>query len=97
MTTTDLALWKLNATANVDSRQDNRAWTTSQANSYTYAPIIAFDSSVMGNSASSKASAETDAKFSDENGFTGKNAQTTMIALGAVGILAIGGIILLKK
>ena len=99
MATNDFALWRINTDINAqrDERQDNRAWTTSQANSYTYAPIFAFDSSVMGNTARSNASAEASAQFSDEQGFTGKNAQTTMIALGAVGILTIAGIVLLEK
>lgn len=81
-------LYDMNIYAQQDKRTDSRAYTSSQANSYTYAPIYAYNSSVMGNTAKSNADAQTDAKFSEESGFTGKNAQTVLLGLGAAAIVA---------
>jgi hypothetical protein len=76
-------LWDINTSLGVDSRQDNRNF--SQANSYTFAPIYAFDSNVVGNTA--KSNAESDQRTSSEQGFTGKNAQTVLI----VAVIAVIG------
>lgn len=94
--TYEMALARLNVNAQQDRRTDSRSYVSSQANSYTYAPIYAFDSSVMGNTARSNASAETDAKYSDEQGFTGKNAQTVAIALG-LAVVGAGAVYVLTK
>jgi hypothetical protein len=84
-------LYDMNLNAYFDSRQDNRNFSTSNANSYTFAPIYAFDSSVMGNSAKSNASAESELRASNEQGFTGKNAQTVLIALG-IAVIGVGAV-----
>ena len=86
----------MNIYAQRDERQDNRSF--SQSNSYTIAPIFAAEnSSVWGNSADSSATAKTSAKNSKEDGFTGGNAQNTLIA-GIVVIAVVGtGYVLLKK
>ena len=86
-------LWDLNANAYVDSRQDNR--NMSQANSYTFSPYIAYPgSTISGNKASSSATAEIEQ--ANPTGFTGKNAQNTLIAVGAVGVLAVAAFAYLK-
>jgi len=89
-------LWEVNVNAQRDERQDNRKLVYTNANSYTQANIYAINSSVMGNTAKSSASAETDAKFSDEQGFTGKNAQTAIIGVG-VAVAAAGLVYALVK
>ena len=89
-------LWDVNVNAQRDERQDNRSF--SQSNSYTIAPIFAAEnSSVWGNSADSAATAKTDAKNSKEDGFTGGNAQNTLITLGVAAGAAGLIYILLKK
>jgi hypothetical protein len=86
-------LWDFNANAYVDSRQDNR--NMSQANSYTFAPYIAYPgATISGNKASSSATAE--AEQANADGFTGKNGQNVLIAVGAVGVAAALGYVLLK-
>jgi len=91
------ALWDFTSTINAqrDERQDNRNY--SQANAYTYAPIIAFESSVWGNEAGSSATAKTDSKQSKEDGFTGGNAQNVLVAGVVVTAVVLGATFLLKK
>ena len=91
-------LWDINTNVNAqrDERQDNRS--LSQSYSTVIAPIFAGENSkVYGNSADATSKASTDAKNSKEDGFTGGNAQNTLIAggivLGAAGLIYV----LLKK
>ena len=88
----------LNANAYVDSRQDNRTSTVSYANSYTYAPIIAYENaSVWGNSAEANSTAKTSSEQRQEDGITGKNIQTVAVVAVLATAAVVGGVILLKK
>lgn len=85
----------MNVYANQDKRQDNRNTTSSV--SVVYAPQIAHPgATIAGNKTSSEASATSDWKQSDEQGFTGKNAQTTLI-VGIAAVAVVGGAVFLLK
>lgn len=80
--------------AQQDRRQDNRV--ISQANTNVFAPVIAHPgATVRDNTLNATARAESDQRH--DQGFTGRNAQNTLIALGAIAIVGGGAFVLLKS
>jgi hypothetical protein len=70
-----------------DERQDNRAWSNSY--SIVYNPQVAYPNSKVSSSNTAESKASTDWGQSEENGFTGKNAQTVLIV--GVGVVVVAG------
>ena len=92
-------LWDLNTNVGIDSRQDNRSTTNTYANTYVYSPYTAgAGATISGNKVTTETTARTDydQTTKTESGFTGKNAQNTLIVVGAVGVLAVAGYMYLK-
>jgi len=92
-------LWDMNVNAQQDNRQDNRSTVNTYANTYVFSPYTAgAGATISGNKVSTENTARTDyeQQLTESNGFTGKNAQNTLIAVGAVGILAVAGYMYLK-
>ena len=80
----------INVNAQQDRRVDSRAFQTVNAYSIVYNPQIAHPgATISGNKNTADSNAKADWEQSSETGFTGKNAQTVLIA--GIGIVAVVG------
>jgi hypothetical protein len=90
-------LYDVIVNAQQDKRTDARSYNSSNSTSITYAPIYAYDSTVSGNKNSAESTSRADWEQSNSDGFTGKNAQNTLIAVGVVAVLCGVGYIGIKS
>jgi len=87
-------LTDINVYAQRDERQDNRAYSNSY--SIVYNPQVAYPNAKVSSKTTAESEASTDWGQSSESGFTGKNAQTVLLGLGAIAILAGGAYVAVK-
>ena len=88
----------LNVYANQDKRTDARSFQTVNAYSIVYNPQIAHPgATISGNKNTADSNARADWEQSSESGFTGKNAQTVLIAGIGIVTVAAAAYILLPK